>query len=271
MIPLLLVLGLALPVARDLNDLSVAPVTASIQPAALAQTTLLLPINTGTTPGLFESQWQTQLSVANMSDTSVEVRDLAKPFDCPVDACFGYTVARRSTLVIEKGVLCDKGGCLGHVDASKASDVSLTLRTRDTTRQNASWGVSVPVVRDTQFYQSPFSLMDLPVDPQFRATLRVYDVDPTTLPQVLVRVYATDPTPLRDAPDTLVFEFTPTFSRGSAGFAAAVSETYLWGVPNLPTTGRLRVEVIPLDGRKEYWGFVSITNNTTQKVTIVTP
>ena len=145
--------------------------------------------------------------------------------------------------------------------------MSLTMRTREMTRQGSSWGVTIPVIRDTQLFDSSFSLVDVPVDPQFRPSLRLYDIDVSTLPQVLVRVYAYDPTPLRSSPDRLLFEFTPSFSRGYPG----MSVSYLWSIPNPPATGRLRVEVIPLDGRKDYWGFVSVTNNVTQEVTIISP
>lgn len=240
------------------------------QPTALPQTTLLVPLNTGMTNGLFDSQWQTELSITNMGDANIGVDTLPQPH-CNIDICFGWGIAAHSTLLLNDYIVCDRGGCLGHVNTDRLNDLSMAMRTHDTSRQSAAWGVSVPVVNDTQFRAERFSLLNIPSDPEFRTTLRVYDVDPSSPPQVLVRVYATDATPMRGGPDTLLFEFTPTFSRGYPGAVAAMSESYLSSIPTLVSKGRLRVEIVPLDGRKVYWGFVSVTNNTTQEVTIVTP
>jgi hypothetical protein len=42
-------------------------------------------------------------------------------------------------------------------------------------------------------------------------------------------------------------------------------------MPELAGSERIRIEIEPLDGRAEYWAYVSVTNNATQHVTIVSP
>lgn len=244
---------------------------ASAAAGTQAQTTFLVPIALGTTPGLFGSSWATELTTSNHGDSAVELRDLPHPQGCPIDICFGYTIGARASLTLTEAGSCPTDGCLAHVDADRAGDLSFALRTRDVSRQSASWGVMVPVVRGDQMFSRTFSITDVPVDPQFRATLRLYDADPTTPPQVMVRVYSVSAVSGRDMPDEFVAEFTPSFSIGYPGLRAAVSQTYLAGLPNLPSTGRIRIEVIPLDNRQDYWGFVSVTNNDTQEVTVIHP
>jgi hypothetical protein len=41
--------------------------------------------------------------------------------------------------------------------------------------------------------------------------------------------------------------------------------------PTASQYSRLRIEIEPLAGTTRYWAFVSITNNETQHVTLVTP
>lgn len=238
--------------------------------------TVLLPLDVGEKVGFNGSEWQTQLAIANTSDSSVAVENLRAPSGCGIDPCFGYSVPPHTTLYVDTQVDCGTGGCLGIVDSGRIRDVSFTLRTRDISRQRATWGVTVPVVRDDQLFDRVFSIVDVPNDAQFRATLRLYDTDPTTRPQARIRIYAVDPTPFKAglpgaSPDSLLMEFTPSFTAGVPSLVAAVSQTYVWGIPTLASAARLRIEIVPLDGRKEYWGFVSVTNNETQEVTVLTP
>lgn len=50
-----------------------------------------------------------------------------------------------------------------------------------------------------------------------------------------------------------------------------MAQIFLWELSGLPTTGQIRVEVVPLDGRKDYWAFASVTHNETQQVTAIVP
>lgn len=163
-------------------------------------------------------------------------------------------------------------GTLGIVERGRADDVAFTLRSRDTSRQYETWGTVVSVVREADLYARRFSLVDIPADPQFRALLRIYDVNPATPPSVRVRIFRFNAARrAATAPDDLVAEFTPAFGvPADRTFPSSASVPVQVNVAVLPTE-RLRVEIEPLDGAREYWAFVSVTHNSTQHVTVITP
>lgn len=170
-----------------------------------------------------------------------------------------------------------RGGFL-FVKGGRADDLSITVRTRETSRLGDTWGTSVPVIRPRNLFGREFGLLDIPTNAQFRSTLRIYDADAETDPRVRVRVYRINPggvDPITGINgDTLLLELEPAFDMpepGTRSNTPASSEIALWLRPELVNVGRIRVEIEPLDGQTDYWGFVSVTHNTTQYVTIVTP
>src|SRR5205085_1828111 len=74
-------------------------------------------------------------------------------------------------------------GQLAFVEKGRLADVAMTLRSRDTSQQNETWGTSIPVVSADRLFAHRFGLVDIPMDPQFRSTLRIYDVNATTPPR----------------------------------------------------------------------------------------
>lgn len=248
---------------------------------AQAQTVekLLLPIAPQRVPGAFGSEWVTDAVVTNMSDSPIRVtRDL--PPVC-VALCTPFPIPARSTaFVTDIPRSADVRGTYLFVESGRTHDLSVTLRTRDLSRQNETWGTVIPVVGADDLFAARFGLADVPVEPQFRSTLRIYDVDAETTPAVRVRVYRIDPqrdpannSVLSDA-DTLLLDVTPAFNLPAPGtraiFPASV-EIPLWLLPELANAGRVRVQIDPLTGERDYWAFVSVTHNETQHVTVVTP
>lgn len=235
-------------------------------------TRFLVPLNLGTTPGLFQSSWARQMVIANSGNQDVTFVGLADP-SCPIpEGCLiePIVVAHGTALVDNFRVCAEPGGRVLQAPSASANDLSFTLRTRDLSRESATWGSSVPVVREDRFFGSTFSLADLPLDTQFRITVRIYDVDPDTPPSVRVRAYLL--APFLGRADTLIGELTqPVFKTSTASGCAAVSEMFLWMEKSLPSSGRIRIEIQPLDGRREYWAFASVTHNDSQQVTVITP
>ena len=74
--------------------------------------------------------------------------------------------------------------------------------------------------------------------------------------------------------DTLIAELTPAFAASSASaapYCPAYAEVALSQNPALVSAGRIRIEIVPGDPSQQYWGFVSVTNNTTQEVSVISP
>jgi hypothetical protein len=134
----------------------------------------------------------------------------------------------------------------------------------------------VPVVRTRDRFSHPFSIVDVPVSSGLRSLLRLYSMNAAGAASVRVRFYAVDPNTGFPAarPDTLIAEVTPAFvlpPTESAPYCPAYAEIALWREPSLQNASRIRVEVVPGDSIQQYWGFVSVTNNDTQEVSIITP
>jgi hypothetical protein len=150
------------------------------------------------------------------------------------------------------------------------------LRSRDTSRDEEAWGAIVPVVGSDRLHSDSFSITDVPVSDGFRATLRIYDADPTTTPVALVRYYELDPHTVHPEgePDVLLSETTIGFVMPPANtspYCPAYAELVLPTAVTASLTKRLRIEIVPKDDHRDYWGFVSVTNNKTQEVSILAP
>jgi hypothetical protein len=226
----------------------------------------------GQVPGGYGSLWETRLTLVNHGDSPVLIGSIDP--GCAFQPCILQPVAADSTL----HALFGRGGEPGTfllVERDRADQVAVQLRIQDVSRQSQTWGTELPVVRERDALSTEAELLDIPVDPSFRALLRVYDFQPSTGHSVLVRVFHTDPkkqVPRQQVVDPLLAEFTlslqpPEFPLDYPGYA----QVTLWNLAGLPTTGRLRVEITPVEPGLRFWGFVSVTNNETQHVTTITP
>jgi hypothetical protein len=145
-------------------------------------------------------------------------------------------------------------------------DVEAKLFVRDTSRENAAWGAQVLVVREKDFLRErAMRFPDVPFTAPYRALLRVYGVDAASSH---VRISAGSRAVSVTLPGTCGFYVTPCNSARPAFLAVDLLETF----PELRGTGRFTVTVTPnFDTALRYWSFVSITNNETQHVTLMTP
>lgn len=244
--------------------------------ALAQQEKILIPITPAPAFGAHGSIWENDLVITNMGDTPVTVFGYS-PINCPVEPCstIPQPIPPRTTIFTGSGSEgCGVEGLLLTTDPSSAEKLAFTLRSRDRSRDERSWGAVVPVVRSSAWFSTPFSIVDVPLTSRFRATLRIYDGDPTTTPAVRVRYFAVHPTAQGAPADTFLSETTPSFAlppESSRNRCPGYSQIALSLDPSIVSAGRIRITVEPLDGRREYWAFVSVTNNDTQEVTIIAP
>jgi hypothetical protein len=233
---------------------------------------VLLPIDTGNILGAFGSRWVTELAVTNTSDTAALVPECDRPFfgEVPCPALPG-----RATRFLSDVPFCSNTSFL-YVERGRVSDLSFTLRTRDVSRQSESWGTAIPVTPVDRLFNRAFALTDVPLDSLFRSTLRVYGVPDSNVPAVRLRFYEIDPSrsDFDVNNDPLLLEQTLTLniqpSGDSPASCPAVAQLALSSVPELVGHQRIRIEFDPLVAAK-YWAMASVTNNTTQEVTVITP
>jgi hypothetical protein len=150
-----------------------------------------------------------------------------------------------------------------YVPKNDLSQVAMSLRVFDHSRSTSNFGTEIPIVRSDDFARNfrTIRLLNVPTGPGFRNTLRIYGVDPSS---VFVRVEGQRIAPvdhqIQLSEPTNIFEpATATFTT----FPQNVGDVdVLVTVPHPP--------ILPISD-SPVWAFVSVTNNETQLITIVTP
>ncbi|HYH06445.1 MAG TPA: IPT/TIG domain-containing protein [Thermoanaerobaculia bacterium] len=158
-----------------------------------------------------------------------------------------------------------------HVRRPVSDNVRYSLRVRDLSRAESTWGTELPVVRERDF-TSRVQLFDVPLQERFRQTLRIYALPEGRLccNELAVRFYAMNQaTPLHETTVTLR---EPEVGAGSREFPMQPETTeidFLGGISQLAGHDRVRVEIE--SATRKIWAYVSVTNNETQHVTVVSP
>jgi hypothetical protein len=139
----------------------------------------------------------------------------------------------------------------------KFDQLAANLRVYDVSRDDENFGTEMPIVREHELTTAPIHLPGVPITAGFRNTLRIYGTKTTTV-RATIGTQSTDIT------------LTP----GASAFdpAYAISTAFPSAAPGEAST--LRVTVTPLDtsaNAARIWAFVSVTNNTTQLITTITP
>jgi hypothetical protein len=232
---------------------------------------VLLPVNVPTeVPGAFGSRWQTTAWIANIGPEAIDVR---------WPACFGVGISPcpqyhhlppdgRPAPVTPDRANSTPGAFL-YVPKFALGQVFADARVQDLSRDADSEGTELPLVRVDDFL-TDLLLLDVRYQPPYRALLRVYGRSHT--PQrVRMRVWS------RDAAGDPLLDVT----RDLNGYVSVVAVQFPLepaytelSLDSLPPgqagVPKLRIEVSAVDGQP-LWACASITNNTTQQVTIVTP
>jgi hypothetical protein len=147
--------------------------------------------------------------------------------------------------------------------------LAFNLRVADTSRGSLNAGTEVPVVRDKDFRTATTRLLNIPIDPLFRLTFRLYQMN-SGAGDYTLRVFDEATSALLGS--TVVHIVSPDV--GSLQLEPGYLE--LGGVTSLVPAGTnlppaIQIEVEPLTAGSAFWTFVSVTNNDTQQLTLVTP
>jgi hypothetical protein len=244
---------------------------------ATAYETLLLPIYLdGRVSGANGSQWQTDFWIRNGGSSTATLA----PWECPINqscpAVFPLTRALAPGESIHnlpaffRAPTANPARLL-YVSRGEADNVAAQLRFADVSRATLNAGTEMPVVREGDLLTGSASLLNVPFDSRFRVMLRIDDVA-LTESRFRVAVYTqetgTGNTPLHTldliatTSETGDFRLTPAYAQFSLDELAQLPKP-------LPST--LRLEITPLTAGSRFWSFVSVTNNETQLVTLVTP
>ncbi len=199
-------------------------------------------------PGAFGSQWTTE-SFVRASTPAAFFRDAL-----PCNAC-------SSSIQIDTRQLTNDSNPWGHVlYAMRGTTGSLSLASRihDTSRQSQTAGTEVPVIYGRDF-RTQLQFLNVPVDSRYRVTLRLWSFGNSpvsvlvdSIPAQLLGI------PLAKIPGTTMW------------FGSIDVTTLLTLASGNPTNLMVTPTTSPLLS-PPVWGMLSITNNDTQQVTIITP
>jgi hypothetical protein len=219
--------------------------------------------------GAFGSDWRSDLLVRNDGPITIETRPLfwANP-DIPTLPIPEPIVPGAKANFPQRE---RDGGEFLYTPRGLEAKLSYASHVVDRSRSEADLGTELPVVR-VEDTDSVIKLLQVPVGELYRAKLRIYDVD--TNRAVLVAL--TDPaTNARLAAVSLMLTGRPV-----CPIAPCIADRPAFGVLDLEAVQALQGRNLPAgvdvtitangDGAR-LWGFVTVTNNDTQHVTVYTP
>lgn len=222
---------------------------------APTEETVLVPLIVQEREGAFGSRWATSFLAFNGTDTMID------PFN----------EGNTPTLILWRS-------------RQNAIFDTMHLRIRDLNReQDASWGTELPIVRETDLRVREINLLDVPADPRFRVSLRIYTVAPfdttTRFADYAIEVRRIDPCCDTNTRQQTVAISEPaprgfavgTFVRTAPGYLELNDFLASW--PEVAGAKLVRITIRALNDTRPplFWAFASITHNSTQHVTLVTP
>lgn len=216
-------------------------------------------------PGALGSEWVTEVTVSNGGEQPVWIENVGfvsvvGQVNEPIPP--GVTVPLRFASLQTTAIPAR------FLDVEfAAEEFSVQLRARDVSREQISFGAGIPVVHNSRATNSIINLSSIPVAVGYRSLVRVYDFEQEPS-HVMVRVYrVASESPEHPIPDALIETFEAPLMQGAcdqpsyAQFAIIASEP----------AGPVRVEIQPTSLESRIWAFATITNNTTQQITVVSP
>jgi hypothetical protein len=246
---------------RNLNRFSlIISVLLATLPAVAQSTRFLVPIVAAGGSGAFGSLWTSEVVAFNNSSVEVPiVYSYRCPFECPT---FVLPPLAGQDLVIHTESAVP--AAFVYLPNAPADAIEFGLRVRDVSQQSDSWGAEVPVVREDRAFARPFDLLNVPLPSRFRQTLRIYDFD-NSGGGVRVQYYN-----MTGGPALKEF-ILPLLTPTDIYTPAYLQFDQFAQLPELAGVSKIRVRISPMDASQRLWAMVSVTNNVTQELTMITP
>lgn len=241
--------------------------------------TVLVPVNryfaSDPLKGANGSRWVTLMQVYNLHSGDVLLNQggpvCSLPGGCPTESGFA-AIPGNFLGDLEAESFTGIEGSLQHVESRYLDRVRFQLRIFDLSRTDQNLGTEVPVVRDTNFLRGRSAILSIPVSGEARVAVRIYDPSGGVVGERFrLRAFAELTPELLFEQD---LEMTVFPSPTDPNFPPFPGYAAVFGVeqrPELDGHDRVRFEIQPPDDAVKYWWMVSVTNNATQMVTIVSP
>ena len=230
---------------------------------------ILIPLSSRDIEGAHGSAWSTEVLIANGSDHPIDIKYQTCVTSGPCPITFSVQPGETRVAPVDRRRPDEPPGILLHVQDSDAQFLTVTNRLQERSREFFSWGTTIPVVREHEFFARPLNLLAVPLHERYRLSLRIYqntnDTDAFTvrifsgsgqlLGQHVIHTLASDAT---DNPEP------------RAGAAAQVHSYETMLRTAAEGYDAVRLEISPAKATTRFWAFISIINNEAQHVTIIT-
>jgi hypothetical protein len=233
----------------------------------------LVPLSLRPVQGANGSLWKTEMTMLIRSGEPVEVEPDGCEPGAPECQGTGQPPLGQAFDPAQIWPVLFHGEHFLYVRAADFDNVRMNTRVHDANRFTQTAGAEIPSPRDDEFTSETITLLNIPVEPQYRHTLRIYDDAGRDGARVVIRIYADDEHEPRvtfaqvlRAKDT-----TTRVSTAQLPVYPALAQLTLGQLLATDGIESLRVEIQPIDPGVRIWSFVSITNNDTHHVTTVTP
>jgi hypothetical protein len=174
----------------------------------------------------------------------------------------------QRAIALQTGALIDAGAFL-YVPENLLADVSFSARVLEVTRRAQPTGFAVPVVRESDYFRTPVMFPGIPAGAAVRSSLRIYDASSQGGRVFLVDMVDENGSTLASVPVTL--------SDGTSSGPISLTPSYaaVHDVENVlaSDTGArelFHLRISPMRDVGPYWAFVSVTDNETQHVLVIT-
>jgi hypothetical protein len=231
------------------------------EPDTFGPGSFLIPFfSTGDTPGAYGSLWRTTLTVwhRDLGEVQLNPKFLPRPGDANPSRFLRFS-------------------------AEGAERVAVQLRIQDVSRQGETYGVEIPVVRETDLRIEHLMLDQVPTDARFRVALRIYMVNGmfstgSASQQFRVRVFRAGTNEQLAEYEVDVRTPYPSDITIPEPLYPAIHQDhdFVGSHPAVTAANRVRIEIdpgarFPNNPVPLYWAFVSVTHRDTQHVTIISP
>lgn len=217
--------------------------------------------------GAFGSRWVVEHGVYNGNEVALE-----PGIDFFHTSTASAIPARQVSPIPTEEPFVRSPNWMIHVRRPLSDNLRYALRVRDLSRSQETWGTELPVVRERDF-TTRVQLFDVPLQERFRQTLRIYALPEGRLccNELAVRFYAVDGGALLHTANVTLRDAEAGAGSRELPLQPETAELdFLGGIAQLAGHSRVRVEIDANNVRK-IWAYVSVTNNETQQVTIVSP
>ncbi len=224
--------------------------------------------------GALGSRWISEVTLSNGGDQPVQVKGVG--VGCPFDPCPDIPIQPGVTVPLFFRGLEINAVPGRFIDVQHdATAFAIQLRIRDVSRENLSFGTELPVVHESRAVAGTLNVANIPLAPNYRQLLRIYDFSQTLGAGVRIRFFDVAPSSAQtwlDQPrDVLLREATVPFLVRLSDQPGYAQFSDFGPLIAASLHAMLRIQMEPLNPNSRIWALVTLTNNDTQQVTIVSP